>query len=873
MFQVLTRTAIVTIVLIALLSAKGAGADAPEKQMAAVKTGAAPIIDGKLDDDCWSRASQAKDFSVFFNPEKLHLEQTIGRVCFDDDNLYISMECTVNEMDKFKARLVEADGTFMYSHGGVIEVFLDTNLDRTTFQQYLLHANGSSMVSLPQDDIFRLLNEEYLNCGTQVTDNGFNVEMSFPLAMLHLGSDTGKVWGFNLNRAHDLYDEHFDKNGFFSSWSSTKGQAFASPELFGDLVVDVDLSPFYWDIAYVSEPQPGDSEISLTIKNGTGRDFTGDLSFSLTGSRKESFSGKKPISLAVGKRTTVSFKHFVSSSDAEAKQRVILTDANGKVVYLGGTEKTDTTPGDSWAAPRASEKQQAAGYIAFRRPWAQPVMYKAVPKADEVVTGLSLAACHGEFEPVTVSLYPLRDVRALKVTATDLVGPGGAVIPVRDIDIRKVMWQSDWANPRSFEAKEHLLRRFDSLNLAAGRTQRFWLTVRVPAKAPAGNYSGMIALTSNADSTQLPLTVRVLPFELLAPDEMAYFMYYPGVKSTKFSNAEYFRKTIEDMRDHGMTSFTIYNWIKREDPNTGKAFVDVDNLVADNYGVTYADMMDILRDHGIGRTVPIMDVFSMHYSPEIIVELDLICRSRANWPEVLFYINDEIEYPERIAAARQVLEAIKKLSPEIKTTTAMGPKGANALGHLYDVWIGGTSDEMLAKCRTMGKVGWTYSCRDVADVSPAFERAFFGKYAWERGLKGVGLWSYAEDDMFIDRFARHHKYEGFEFTPECKQIYGHVYFDGDEVVPAVTWEGVREGIDDYRYMLTLKKSADRGLASDDAKTRSAAKAGLKLLKDITDPVPYLSDDKKYGRAWQEMGDLDGERSRIIEAIMRLQAKH
>jgi hypothetical protein len=848
-----------------------AESDAPPlaRKLVAARAETPPVIDGRLDDLCWEQAADARDFSVFHNPRQLHPEQSIGRVCFDDDNIYISMECVVNEIDKFKARLAEVDGKFKYSHGGVIEVFVDANRDKKTFQQYMLHANGASTISLPEGDLFRILNEEYLKCRSQLTDQGFDVEMSFPLAMLHLHPDTADVWGFNLNRAHDLYDERHDRDGFFSSWNSTRGSSFGSPELFGELVMKADFSRFYWSVDFVREPLAGDSAVQLRIKNETGRRFSGILTLELVPTEGRAVMHARNISLASGREQVVSFEHFVSADDIEAQYRIRIADEQGRVCYLGGSQKKDTTPGDSWAAPLPNADQQKAGFIAFRRPFSQPVLYKAVPKSDEIVSVLSLSACRGEFEPVNFSLYPIENVESLIVGVSDLTGPNGAMIPTSAVDIRKVMWQSDWANARTFEAKEHLLRRCDVLNLAARRTQRLYLNVKIPEDAPAGEYVGKIDLTSDKGTTSLRLNARVLPFELSAADGMAYFMYYPGVKSRLVSTREFFKKTVADMRDHGMTSFTIYNWIKSKDPQTGKEIIDVDNNAGDSYGVTYAEMMDILRHAGIGADVPLMDVFSMHYSPEVIVELDKICRSRKDWPEVLFYINDEIDYPERIAAARKVLEAMKKLSPDIKTTTAMGPKGAEALGHLYDVWIGATTPEMLEKCRSMGKSPWTYSCRETADVSPAFERAFFGKFAWQLGLRGVGLWSYAEDDSFINRFSRKRKYEGFRFSPEWKQVYGHVVFEDDEVIPSVTWEGVREGIDDYRYMLTLKKHADRAMDSDKERVRQAARKGLELLKEISDAVPYLSEDKKYGRAWQQMGDMDGERARVVSAILEL----
>lgn len=817
-----------------------------------------PAIDGKLDDACWKQAAQATGFSVFGNADSLHPEQTIARVCYDDDYLYIAMACSVNEMDKFNKRMTEAAGKFEYGIGGCIEVFLDTNHDRETFQQYLLHANGSSTMTLSKGDIFKILNEDYLVCRGLVTDTGYNVEMSFPLAMLHLHADTAKVWGFNLNRSHDLYDERYDKNGYFSSWNSTRGTGFQSPELFGELTMAIDFSRFYWNLDLVRVPQSGDAAIEFKIDNETGRDFTGKLMLRLSRDAGNAAAYEKDISIAANGNATVVFAHFVSAADVEAKYEVTIADADGKVVYLGGTQKKDLTPGDDRQPPTPTAAEAAAGFLAFQRPYTQPVLYKAVPQREEIVSALTVSACRGEFEPITFSLYPLRNLESLRVTAGALKGPADSTIPAAAIDVRKVSWQSDWKNPREFEAKEHLLRHFDSLALAQGRSKRFWLTIEVPQTTPAGEYRGQVTITADGAATRLPLTLEVLPFELLPPEGMGYFMYYPGMKSATFSNPEFFRKTVQDQRDHGMTTFSIYNWVKVEDPKTRKARIDLDTKVADNYGVTYAAMMDTLSEAGFGKNVPLFDVYSMHYGPELIVQLDKTCRKRG-WPEVLFYIEDEIEYPERIARARKTLEGIRKISPEIKTTTALGQKGAAALGHMYDVWIGCSTPEMIKKCLDMGKDPWTYSCRADYDVGPAFERTFFGRFAWKIGLKGVGLWSYAEDNSFFDRFGRKRGYGDFEFTPEWKHQYGHVYFENGEIVPSVTWEAVREGIDDYRYMLTLKKLAETSESS-------------KVLDEIAERTPIIADDKKFGRAWQELGDMDAERSRVIAAITNLHSE-
>ena len=81
---------------------------------------------------------------------------------------------------------------------------------------------------------------------------------------------------------------------------------------------------------------------------------------------------------------------------------------------------------------------------------------------------------------------------------------------------------------------------------------------------------------------------------------------------------------------------------------------------------------------------------------------------------------------------------------------------------------------------------------------------------------------------------------------------------------------MREGIDDYRYLLTLKKLAQAAAASYDAGTRVVGEAGLKLLEEISERTnPAHSRSGRYGRSWQLLGDMDAERSRVIDAILRI----
>ena len=861
------------------------------RQLSAVRVKKAPVIDGQLTDACWQQAAEAAGFSQYKHADILHPEQTIGRVCYDDENLYISMECSVEDVERLKDQLKMIEEIskvgfrktdFPYHYGGTIEVFLDTTHDRKTFQQYLLHANGSSYCTLPKDDAFRILNKDYIESASTITDKGFNIEMSLPLAMLHLHPDTDNIWGFNLNRAHDYSGIVSPGHTLgFSSWNSVVfpdgyPKGFQQPEVFGELVFDEDFSRFYWQVDFVNEPQAGDSSVKLRIKNETGQNFSGKAVLSIIGGNKKGSTYKKTLKLSAGEETVLAFKRSVSVADLEAKYKVRITDKKKRTCYLGGTQTVDVAEADSWPAPSATRRQKKAGYITFQRPYVQPVIYKAVPKAEEVVKELSLTACRGEFEPTTFSIYPLRNIKAMSIKVSDLAGPDGATIAASAFEVRRVQTHRNWHDPGSYESQALFVRKFETLDIGQGSSQRFLLTVHVPEDTPAGDYSGKVTLASAGVPTELPLTVRVLPFELSEPDGMMYFMFDPGRYHEDYDNAEFFRKTVQDQLDHGMTSWTIYNWSQVKDKETGKFKIDVDEHIGDNYGLTYAHMMDIFREMGMGKDVPMFDLYSASYKISSILELADIYEKRG-WGSPLFYVGDELSTDDRIEPARKKLKKIKAAAPHLKTTTALGTRGLLELGDLYDVWSA-SSVPALERAKKLGKMCWTYSCRPLHETSPAFVRSFFGQYPWRRGLKGIGLWDYqGYGCVFYDRFGRKYKAnDGERFRPEYKYTHGYVFFEDGEIIPTLYWEAVREGIDDYRYMLTLKKLATEVYWDEErwGKNRAgftAAMDGFALLDRIYASIDpgIVGNDQKYSLDWKAMGDMDGNRAKVVDAILKI----
>ena len=90
------------------------------KRLVAKRTQTPPVIDGKLDDAGWENAPRADKFTRYSQASSLHPEQTVGQVCVDDDNLYVAVQCRVDDMDYFLAQLADSGDLLRGIHQGAV---------------------------------------------------------------------------------------------------------------------------------------------------------------------------------------------------------------------------------------------------------------------------------------------------------------------------------------------------------------------------------------------------------------------------------------------------------------------------------------------------------------------------------------------------------------------------------------------------------------------------------------------------------------------------------------------------------------------------------------------------------------------------------
>jgi len=175
-------------------------ADAPAvetpRQMPVAKATALPVVDGKLDDACWSRAPWSEpfvDIEGARKPKPLH--QTRVKMLWDDKALYIAarleephLQGTLREHDSY---IFHADNDF--------EVFIDPDGDGHDYGELELNALGTTW------DL--LLTKPYRN-GGRALDSWEEIGGAEPPKL-------GDRWRINFSRVEWQWDESALKRGMY----------------------------------------------------------------------------------------------------------------------------------------------------------------------------------------------------------------------------------------------------------------------------------------------------------------------------------------------------------------------------------------------------------------------------------------------------------------------------------------------------------------------------------------------------------------------------------------------------------------------------------------------------------------------------------
>jgi len=551
------------------------------------------------------------------------------------------------------------------------------------------------------------------------------------------------------------------------------------------------------------------------------------------------------------------------SLELDAQGRWWCTHLNGLVIY----PKSEAAAGAKWLAGLSERRKEqydslhvedvpaapapyagvtpadtARGYVRFVHSPDRDIQVNSAPTAAEVKAALDLAATPGEYEAGCVGVWPLADCGRMKVTVSDLAGPGGASIPasaVQALVLRYKALNHDaiyTITPKYMDAVPPA-----GVGVRKGVTRSFWLVVHVPAGAGPGRYSGKVILTpekGKADTVGLSLTVW--PIELVEPDfPMGMFMMGPFVNYYHLSGGDdlYWREwktVLDDARAHGMTSVDPLVDIPMKGAAGGKARVDFSKMDRFMELARGAGFKQELNGYGIGtgfryRNCHQSDAeakkFGLAKFADLVrVYFDAVREhsKRKNWLPICFCTDDEYivhpgSTPEKLAELHRVMQdnAPGFRFVAFDSTRGQSPAQAKMLADI-DTWGAGIHTPWVSETvRKAKRRLWLYNT--------GMNRFTFGAYMFfarkKHDVKGFFQWVYPGVGTYTPHYLASHR----------EAHYGVVYPSTRGLRTTVTWERLRAGCDDHRYLETatrlIAKAKRSGRGAREAKALEATIGG------------------------------------------------
>ncbi len=481
-----------------------------------------------------------------------------------------------------------------------------------------------------------------------------------------------------------------------------------------------------------------------------------------------------------------------------------------RVLPDGGRDARGTIPAFH-PTPDESEK----GYVLFCRDWMEEVPVNAVPRREEVRRPVTTFASAGERAPIVFSLYPLRAGGTIAVSVSDLKSQTGAVVPANAVQLGVV---SHRLTRLTSEGTVYTIApRFVMPRAAApvkdGTTTTFWLTLRVPDRVWAGEYSGQIRFTfSDGRTDSLPLRVRLFATPLVPLDVAAgpwgSNLPLPWYREDLGDyEREMFRKSLEKMREYGCTTFSgiptlrIRKWsnaapdidFEQADREMADARLLGFKRVVVNYNGGIGGFDNYHIDEPAMRAAGFTDYVA--FLRAILSAVGAHARL-AGWLPVAFNLCDEPQGEDAKDAAANARAWREAAPPEMLTTGATSVESASPDDPHLDLAralrvpnLNGHDDRAIKAIKAAGDSWAFYN---------GGSRWTFGAYMF-KCVQQYGMafrlswhWNVAAGDPYYALDCREDDY-AWVATNARRELIPSIHFERD----------IREGIDDYRYMLTL----------------------------------------------------------------------
>jgi len=461
------------------------------------------------------------------------------------------------------------------------------------------------------------------------------------------------------------------------------------------------------------------------------------------------------------------------------------------------------------------------------------------------------------------------------------------------------------------------------LDVAAHENQPLWALVYVPPDAAPGDYCGQIFLRAEGFAAEVPIQLRVWNFTLpershletafgLSPGEI--FRYH-GVKS-EADKRQVLDLYFQSFAEHRISPYDPtpldpirVKFLPQEQPPRAEVNFEAFDRAMTAALAKYRFNTFNVRLQGMGggtfhaRHPPRIDDFGED-TPQYqamfasyVAQLEAHFRKQG-WLDMAYvYWFDEPEPPDYDFVA-QGMRRLRQFAPGLRRMLTEEP-GDNVLADLVDIWcpVSFHYDHAAAeKRRAAGDRFWWYVCTGPKAPyctlfidHPASELRVWHWQTWQRNIVGTLVWQtnyWTSSAAFPDE--PQNPYEdpmgyvsGYSTPRGVKSYWGNG--DGRFLYPplgaampgrsgsdrviappvsSIRWEMLREGVEDYEYLVLLRQLIQRRRVQLPPDELRRCEALLEVPAEITADMTTFTTDP---------APIYGHRRAVAEAIERLQA--
>ena len=176
-----------------------------DKSYTIINPGLIPVIDGRLEDDCWDNIKEMTSF-VQSDPNYNYppTEDLNVKIFQDEYAIYIGARLFDDNPELITQKFVNRDDFINLSKSDYFSISIDSHHDHQTGYEFIVNAAGVQFDSFLFDDTEWEMNWDGVwESMVSIDDEGWIVEMRIPFSSLRFSkikNDESSEWGMNIKR-------------------------------------------------------------------------------------------------------------------------------------------------------------------------------------------------------------------------------------------------------------------------------------------------------------------------------------------------------------------------------------------------------------------------------------------------------------------------------------------------------------------------------------------------------------------------------------------------------------------------------------------------------------------------------------------------